>query len=178
MIFLNLFEHTITDIMFCSLLSISILFCIYIITHHEKEIDKTRYLIPILLVIIFLHSFYVVRAENKSIRKLTHNERAAISIFGTPPRKKIYTDCATKGVLEYLYAYRYDNVIVDFMNTSVKDFSDCYIIINLENLVELNKFYGTNIPDFVKNPPDTWKITKKFTTPKGGSYIIMQAGKL
>jgi len=178
MIFLNLFEHTITDIVFCSLLSISFLFCIYIITHHEKEINKTRYLIPILLVIIFLHSFYVVHAENKSIRKLTHNERTAISIFGTPPRKKIYTDCATKGVLEYLYAYRYDNVIVDFMNTNVKDISDCYIIINLENFVELNILYGIDIPGFVKNPPDTWKIIKKSITTKGGSYIIMQAGEL
>ena len=81
-------------------------------------------------------------------------------------------------MLEYLYAYRYDNVIVDFTNTNVKDISDCYIIINMENFVELNKLYGINIPDFVKNPPDTWKITKKFTTPKGGSYIIMQAGEL
>ena len=81
-------------------------------------------------------------------------------------------------MLEYLYAYRYDNVIVDFTNTNVKDISDCYIIINLENFVELNILYGIDIPGFVKNPPDTWKIIKKSITTKGGSYIIMQAGEL
>ncbi|HHT9145438.1 MAG: glycosyltransferase family 39 protein [Candidatus Brocadiaceae bacterium] len=176
LICLNLFECTITDILFGSLLSISILYCIYIITNHEKEIDKTRFVIPVLLGTIFLHSLYVVRIENNNIQKLTRNERETVSILGTPLRKKIYTDYMTEGTLEYLYAYHYDKLIVDFMGANMQEVSDCYVIINPENVMQLNKFYGTEIPDFVKSPPDTWKIIKRFTTPKGGSYIIIQVG--
>ena len=178
LICLNLFEHTVTDILFGSLLSISILYFIYIITHHEKEIDKTRFVIPVLLGTIFLHSLYVVHVENNSIQKLTRNERETVSILGTPLRKKIYTDRITKGTLEYLYAYHCNKLIVDFVGENMQEVPDCYVIINMENVIQLNKFYGTEIPDFVKNPPDTWKIIKKFITPKGGSYIIMKASSL
>ena len=178
LICLNLFEHTVTDILFGSLLSISILYFIYIITHHEKEIDKTRFVIPVLLGTIFLHSLYVVHVENNSIQKLTRNERETVSILGTPLRKKIYTDRITKGALEYLYAYDCNKLIVDFVGENMQEVPDCYVIINMENVIQLNKFYGTEIPDFVKNPPDTWKIIKKFITPKGDSYIIMKASSL
>lgn len=166
LICLNLFEYTVTNILFGSLLSVSILFCIYIINHHEKEIDKTRLVIPILLGTIFLHSLCVVHVETNYIHKLTQNERETVSILGTPLRKKIYTDCMTEGKLEYLYAYHCNKLIVNFVGENMQDISDCYVVIN------------TEISDFIKNPPDTWKIIKRFTTPKGGSYIIMQAGKL
>ncbi|MBM4066202.1 MAG: glycosyltransferase family 39 protein [Planctomycetes bacterium] len=175
LICLNLFEHTVTDILFGSLLSISILYCIYVLTNRKKEIDKTRFAIPVLLGAIFLYSLYVVHVENNSIQKLTRNERETVSVLGTHLRKKIYTDCMTEGTLEYLYAYHYDKLIVDFTGADMQEISGCYVIVNLENVMQLNEFYGTEIPDFVKNPPDTWKIIKKFTTPKGGSYIIMQA---
>lgn len=175
LICLNLFEHTVTDILFGSLLSISILYCIYVLTNREKEIDKTRFAIPVLLGAIFIHSLYVVHVENNSIQKLTRNERETVSVLGTHLRKKIYTDCMTEGTLEYLYAYHYDKLIVDFTGANMQEISGCYVIVNLENVIQLNEFYGTKIPDFVKNPPDTWKIIKRFTTPKGGSYIIMQA---
>jgi len=175
LICLNLFEHTVTDILFGSLLSISILYCIYVLANREKEIDKTRFAIPALLGAIVLHSLYVVHVENNSIQKLTRNERETVSVLGTHLRKKIYTDCMTEGTLEYLYAYHYDKLIVDFTGANMQEVSGCYVIVNLENVMQLNEFYGTEIPDFVKNPPDTWKIIKRFTTPKGGSYIIMQA---
>ena len=136
------------------------------------------FVIPVLLGTIFLHSLYVVHVENNSIQKLTRNERETVSILGTPLRKKIYTDRITKGTLEYLYAYDCNKLIVDFVGENMQEVPDCYVIINMENVIQLNKFYGTEIPDFVKNPPDTWKIIKKFITPKGGSYIIMKASSL
>jgi hypothetical protein len=176
LICLNLFEHTVTDILFGSLLSISILYFIYIIIHHEKEIDKTRFVIPVLLCTVFIQSLHVVRAENNNIQKLTRNERETVSVLGAPLREKIYTDRITEGALEYLYAYQYDKLIVDFAGANVREISNCYVIINSENMIQFNKLYGTEIPDFVKNSPNSWKIIKKLTTPKGGSYIIMRAG--
>ncbi|MBI2472862.1 MAG: glycosyltransferase family 39 protein [Planctomycetes bacterium] len=173
LIVLNLFEYTLTDILFSSFLSLLILYCIYVIINHKREIDKTYYVIPILLGIIFFHSLYIVHVENKNIRKLTRNERETVSILGAPPGKKVYTDCMTEGTLEYLYSYRHDDIILDFMNVKSEEISGCYIIINSENLDQLNKFYGTKIPGFVRTPPDTWKTIKRFGTQKG-YYIILQ----
>lgn len=175
LIILNVFERTFTDVLFGLLLTILILYGVYAVIQYQEEIDKVYYIIPILLGAVLLHSLYVVHVENKGIRELTNNERITVSLLGVPPGKKIYTDRLTEGRLEYFYAYRYDDVIMDFMDKREGEVSDCYIIINEENMIYLKRFYGMRMPDFVINPPDTWKTIKRFRMKSGMDYIIMHA---
>jgi 4-amino-4-deoxy-L-arabinose transferase-like glycosyltransferase len=113
---------------------------------------------PLLLLYLnLLPGIYSVAKGDRPLTGITC-ERNIRPMLEFPLTHTIYTDSRTEIILEYYYAYQYDNQIKQFTEADATTWKHAYIIINWGRLAFLNRLYQTPIPDFVFHPFPQWKL--------------------
>jgi len=128
----------------------------------EKITNKNYFQIT-LLVLFFIVTIPYIIGSTYAYKSWTYEFREEYNYLKNLPEKIIYTDQGSKGFLEFYFGYKKN--IKNLEGRELEEIKDSYVIVDGSRGVVYFKPMRDRIPEFVRNPPENWKLFIKIKAP-------------
>jgi hypothetical protein len=148
---------------YISILSIPIsLILAYFLVYISRNI-YSKIIAGTIVFLLFMFSVNAISSSSSLLVNGISDMRETFSFLKNQSFKNIYCDSDCSWILNYYFGFKKENSLKNIENIKTPEEieSQSYVIVGgSRNLVVGGEWLDNKYPDFVKNPPENWKLVK------------------